>query len=100
MKKAETSLDVLKNFHKKTGMFLSGKNLYIKKEIPVRIYGLRKNKKPAPKIKSVLDNIPKGATHANGNYFYKKGSHGFYFIYLNEDWKRCEKEEFRKARYI
>jgi len=99
MSETKNNFESLKNFSKKTGMFLQGRNIYLKKNIKTKLFNTGKNKKEN-KIQNVLDNIPKGATHVNGNYFYKQGSHNFFFIFINKDWKRCEEEEFKKARRI
>lgn len=76
----------LKNFHKKTGMFLFGKELVDKRKVKIK---KSENKNfSEPKIKNVLENIPKGATHIYKGNFFKHGSHGFTFIFSNNDWVR------------
>lgn len=77
----------LKNIHKKTGMFLFGKELVIKREVNTRTKTKTENKKT--KIKNVLDNIPKGATHTKDGMFFKFGSHGFLYMFTNNTWQRC-----------
>ena len=78
----------LKNFHKKTGMFLFGKELVDKRKIKIK--KTSKENFQEQKIKNVLENIPKGATHIYRGYFFKIGIHGFTFIFTNNEWKRTE----------
>lgn len=77
---------------KVTGVAQYGREQKITKDIPRRIFKL-KNKRE-PKIKSVLDHVPNGATHQYGGYFFKYGSHGFVFIWENSTrtWQRTEQE--------
>jgi hypothetical protein len=76
----------LEKYHKKTGMFLLGKNLLLKKDLIIK-----RNKKPEKEIpqKTLLENIPKNATHIINGHFYKIGSHGYTFIFVNNNWQRC-----------
>ena len=79
-------------------MQLYGKTLLFKNEINSRklILEDKKNKNNFSKIKNVLENIPKGATHVYGGNFFKKGSHGFTFVFHDNEWRRTEEIKLKE----
>jgi hypothetical protein len=89
-----------KNFSKTTGMQLFGKTLLYKNQIKIKKFDTDKNKKEKknnfPFIKNVLENIPQGATHRYGGNFFKKGSHGFTYVFFENEWKRTQEIELRE----